>query len=202
MFKKIFFILCGLPAYGIPAEAETCNDFKSCAKVMFEVTQERYVWGGQNISISAATDIDITKENAALVFTALLDQAGFARVPVGDGKTYHIVSVSQRREMETPIIEASAEQKPDLPETWDWVTLRYKVRSPETAKYLENNYRLSVPREARLIADENTGTVELTATVPVARKMYATLKGGDKPLTPSFRAKLLREEEGRRKAEK
>ncbi len=201
MLKKI--LLCSLSIffYGNFAHASNCIDFKTCTAVMFDLTGQRYVWGNNfdTAKIGASPAVELTKENAELIFTALLDQAGYTRMPVGDGKTYRIVRSVERKEMELPIVEASAEHMPNFPNTWDWIMMRYKVKSPELAAYLERAYRLHVPRDSRLQADENTGTIIVTAATPIVRQMYETLKGADKPLTANLKEKI--KAEGKRRHE-
>lgn len=195
MKKLLTFSLFVLPLVTQAAQAGTCADFKACATLMNELTGQRYVWDSrfEGVKFSAAPAVELTKENADLVFTALLDQAGFARAPVGDGKTFRIVKGSERKEMDMPVLEASATQIPNFPKDWDWVTMNYKLKSPELATYLERRFRLHVPRESRMQAMEHTGVLIVAAPSPVVRKMYETFKASDKPLTPALREEMARE---------
>lgn len=184
-----------LPFLAGAAQAATCTDFKTCAAVMHELSSQHYIWSASDdVNIQAAPNVELNKENAEVVFTAMLDQVGFARAPAGDGKTFRIVRSAQRKEMELPIVEASAERAPTLPKTWDWVMMRYKTKSPELATFLERMFRLHVPRESRLQADENTGTVIVTATAPIVRQLYETLKGADKPMSAALKEKMKAQE--------
>ena len=178
------------------AEAATCTDLKTCAKVMFDLTEQRYIWGAgaESVKFGAAPDVDLTKENADVLFTALLDQSGYARLPVGDGKTYRIVRGAELKEIEQPLIEASATQVPTFGKTWDWVTMRYKLKSADLANYIERAYRLHLPREARMQADENTGTILITGANPVVRQMYQTLKAADQPMSSALKEKIKADE--------
>jgi hypothetical protein len=134
-----------------------------------------------------APDLELTKENAEVVFTALLDESYLARAPVGDGKTFRIVPGKERREMETPIFDASFESAPQLPNTWDWVTMRYHPKSRELTETLEREYRLHVPRDARLQGDYNAGVILVTAPAPTVRHMYEVFKGADVPQTAAVK---------------
>jgi type II secretory pathway component GspD/PulD (secretin) len=166
----------------------TCVDVKTCSKLMFDLKGQRYIWDGkmEDYKFLGTPDVELTKDNAELVFTAILDQMGLARMPVGDGKTYRVVKSPYIKEIETPIVEASAENRPTFPSnTWDWVTMRYHVKSPESAPSIESMYRLHVPREGRMQADENAGLIIVTGQTPMVRQMYETIKAADKPLSPS-----------------
>lgn len=167
------------------AHATTCGDLRSCAKAVSDITDHRYIWDPQheNTKFSSVPEIDINKENAEIVFTALLDQAGLARMPVGDGKSFRIVKNVMMKEIEAPVLDASFDYAPKLGKTWDWVTMRYKAKNPDSVYFMERSYRLHLPREARMQADGNAGLLIVTGPTPVVRQMYETLKAADKPMS-------------------
>jgi hypothetical protein len=178
------------------AEAAGCGDLKGCAKAMHDLTGQRYVWeaDADKSKLVMVPEIELTKENAEIVFTALLDQVRLARVLVGDGKTYRIVTSAQRKEMELPVVEASADRKPQFPQTWDWITMRYRPKSPERSDSMERAYRLHLPRESRLQSDLAGGFLLVSAAAPVVRQMYETLKAADVQITPALRKSLAEQE--------
>ncbi len=181
------------------ALAANCADLKSCAKVMNDLFSQSYVWDGNvdGLKFPSSPEIELTKQNGELVFTALLDQNGLARAPVGDGKTFRIVKSVSRREMETPIFPASFDHEPKLPETWDIVTMHYKLKSAETAGYIEQMYRLNLPRESRMQADNNSGNLFVTAPAPTVRHMYKMIKAADQPLTAAAKEQMRAHEKTR-----
>jgi hypothetical protein len=178
------------------AQAVSCKDLKTCAEAMFELTGQRYVWDEKTDreKLVMSPGVELTKENAELIFTGLLDQVHLARLPMGDGKTYRILPGAERKENEMPIFEASADKMPELPRTWDWVTLRYRTKTKELPYFLERAYRLHVPREARLQADMNAGYLLVSGTAPLARHMYLIFKGADVPMTAAVKKQLAEEE--------
>lgn len=183
--------LAALTLLTTEALAATCTDLPSCAKLTTELTQKNYIWqtSADGVKFSSSSALELNKENAEILFTSLLDQSGFTRLPLGDGKTYRIVKGVEIKEIQTPIVEASFDYPPSLPKTWDWVTMRYKTKSAETAPYIERMLRLSVPREARMQADENSSTLILTGSAPMLRHMYEMIKAADKPISESVKKK-------------
>lgn len=189
--KKLFLLPALLLSLTPISHADSCVELSGCAKVMHTLLGQDYVWTEQSgVKINSSIPMELTKENAEVLFTSLLDQSGFARQPVGDGKTFRIVRAATIKESETPIVEASADKPLSLPNTWDWVTMRYKVSSPELPSYLEQSYRYHVPRESRIQADMNSGTVNVTATIPIVRQMYQNFKSADKPLSKATKEDL------------
>ncbi|MGZ3684765.1 MAG: hypothetical protein ACXVCI_12985, partial [Bdellovibrionota bacterium] len=174
------------------ARAENCADIKSCAKLMYDLKGQRYIWDAKmdEHKFVSSPDVEMTKDTADQVFTALLDQLELARVPVGDGKTYRVIPSRLRREQQMPVVEATFDKAPELPNTWDWVEMRYSVKAPEIVKFLESEYKPNVPREARLQSDENSGVVIVAAPAPVVRQMYETIQGADRPLSAALRQKM------------
>ncbi len=190
-------IALGLPLFlfTFTADAATCKDLKSCATVMYDLLGQRYIWeASSEKQIVTSPDIELTKENAELVFTALLDQSLLARAPVGDGKTFRIVSSALRKEMPLPIVDASADLAPKLPNTWDIVAMRYKTKSRDLTTTIESAYRLHLPRESRLQADYSAGLLIVEATAPMVRHMYDMIKAADVPQTPEVKAYLKEQE--------
>jgi hypothetical protein len=188
MLKKTIF-LSGLMALPLSSQAAPCVDLKTCAKAMFDLTGERYFWeaDAEKVKLGTSPDIELTKENAEVVFTALLDEASLARAPVGDGKTFRIVFAKDRREMESPILDASFDKAPEIPNSWDWVTLRYHPKSRELTETIEKDYRFHLPREGRMQGDYNAGVVLVMAPAPTVRHMYEILKGADVPQTAAVK---------------
>jgi hypothetical protein len=183
--------------FALNAHAENCTDLKGCAKLMYELKGEHYVWDvkAEEAKFSSSPDVELTKENADLVFTSLLDQLGLARLPVGDGKTFRVVRAQLRRELELPVVDASAELRPAFPNTWDWYSMRYHVKNADEVSYLENAYRNRIPREAQIQADENSGLLTVIGSAPVVRQMYETLKAADRPLSVAAKTKQKEREE-------
>jgi hypothetical protein len=198
--KRIYFssLFSCLLLAATAARAETCVDLATCAKLMYDLKGQRYIFDAKAASENkfvGSPNLEMSAASADIVFTALLDQLGLARVPVGDGKTFRVVRSMQRPELGLPVLEASADHPPAFPsDTWDWVTMRYKVKSPEEAAYLESAYRSHVPHEGSVLSDENAGIVLVTAPTPVVRKMYDTLFTADRPLTTAMKAKVLARE--------
>lgn len=198
--KKVLLVPIAL-SFASPASfAANCTDLKSCAKVMNELFSQNYVWDSSldGLKFPSGNEIELTKQTGEITFTALLDQNSLSRAPVGDGKNFRIVKSAHRKEMETPKFDASFDVEPKLPETWDMVTLCYKTKSPEVAPYIEQMYRLHLPRESRMQADENTSSIIITAPAPTVRHMYKMIKDADQPLTPAMKEKMRKWEEMRR----
>src|SRR5687768_2959657 len=111
---------------------ERCPDIAPCAKAVSELTGQKYVLdqdvkGSQNL---ATPNIELTKENAELLFTELLHNAGYARIATGEPGTWRIMRQRDARDSVLPIIEASKDQPPKMPNTWDIVTMKYKAENP------------------------------------------------------------------------
>jgi hypothetical protein len=200
---KIFLTaLASLLLSGYAFAAGGCNTLKTCAKIVTDLTGEVYIWddAAEGAKFYSSQELDFTKDNAAVLFTTLLDQAGLARLPIGDRKTYRIVRMTTMKETTTPVVEASADRAPTLPKTWDWVTMRYKTKSPEEPSFIEQSYRLHVPREARMQADDNTGTLIVTGAAPMVAHMYEMIKAADKPLSPLAKQSQKKYEERQNKS--
>jgi hypothetical protein len=172
------------------ARAETCTDLTTCAKLMHDFKGHRYIWDVKmnEYKFASSPSVEMTADNAELIFTSLLDHVGLARLPVGDGKTYRVVRNVMMKEIEAPVVEASADRPPEFPSnTWDWVTMRYRVKSPEAAPVIESAYRLHMPREGRMQADENSGFLIVTGSIPTVRQMYKTIQAADANARASYK---------------
>jgi hypothetical protein len=84
--------------------------------------------------------------------------------------------------------------KPKVPDTWDWLEMRYKTKEREQTVSIESMYRLHLPREARMQADYNGGFLIIDGPAPLIRRMYDVIKAADIPSSPAVKAYLKEQE--------
>lgn len=166
--------------------AEKCSEIVSCAAVVSEMTGQKYLFD-QDIQggASASANLEMTRENAELLFTALLNINGFMRQPLDEPNTYLIVRQRDGRDGPIPILEASVATAPVFLNTWDFATLKYKATNPESVEDLARLLRSFMPANSRIIPSDLGGFVYVTAGMPDLKRIYEMLKTHDQRLKPS-----------------
>lgn len=177
-----------------------CPDLSTCAKNVGALIGQNYVFTPDiKGTLSATESLELTKENAEVLFTKLLEANGYTRIPIGGSgnqNTYQILRMRDARDSAIPSYSASKAEAPELPSHWDLVTMRYKVQSPEIVDELARTLRSFLPAYARIIPVSLGGYVLVTCSAQDAMKVYQLLKDNDVKPSPD----LLKELKERRKA--
>ncbi len=195
-------LLCATPALAGDSFSEKCPDIPSCAKTVSELMGQQYAYDVDiQGKMSATSGLLITRENAELLFTDMLNINGFTRVPLGPLGTYQIMRQRDARDSTLPIIRADKNTKPELPHNWDLYTMIYKSSHSEVVDELARTSRSFMPANSRIIPSELSSTLIVTDSALNIKKLYEILREIDQKPTPEFLRKRAKEE-ARREAER
>jgi hypothetical protein len=175
---------------GADSFAEKCAEVQSCAKAVSTLTGQKYVFDGDvKTSFHATPNVELTQENAELLFTKMLYSSGYTRLPLGPQGTYEIERQRDARDSALPVFAADERHKPELPATWDLVTMKYKATHPESIEQIARLIRSFMPASARVIPTDLSGMLVLTAAGPELARIYDTIRENDQKPT----AEMLKE---------
>lgn len=187
---------------------EKCPDIASCAKAVSELLGQKYVFDADvKGKVEATANLELTKENAELLFTNMLNINGFSRVPAGQENTFQILRQRDARDQAIPTVTASQQDAPPLPNNWDLYTLKYKATNPDVVENIARTSRSFMPANSRIIPEEVTGTLLVTDTAINLKKLYGIIKDLDKKPTAEMKrrweenAKAQHAERMKKKAE-
>jgi len=160
--------------------SESCPDLKACADVMHETLGQNYAFSPEAVDakLHFSNHFEIQKENAELIFTSALYDAGLSRVHL-TGDAYKIVKLSEARSENLPIIKASETEAPTLPNNYDLSTLSYSFTNKAAAKYAENAIRSFVNILSRVWGSQDTGVIFVTDNNKNLARAYQILKTQD-----------------------
>jgi type II secretory pathway component GspD/PulD (secretin) len=199
--------ITGLLIVPSPASAaavkDACANLEKCANAIAELTGTKYVFDGKELAgmkIAATANFELTKENAEEVFTLMLEQNEYTRLPLGEEKAYTIIRSRNARDSALPIYTGDSTNLPKLPQHWDLSTARYRAQTPELVDHLARNMRSFLPANSRVIPDENSGTLLITAPNPIIRNVLNHIQALDVKLSPEKIKELKRAREERKKA--
>ncbi|MGZ3708285.1 MAG: hypothetical protein ACXWPM_05625 [Bdellovibrionota bacterium] len=139
--------------------------------------------------IKATSNVELTQENAEILFTDALNMSGFSRVPLAAPGTYQIMRQRDARDSAIPTVSADAHTKPKLPDTWDLYTMKYKATNAEVVEHLARFAHSFMPATSRIIPVEFSGILLVTDTAPNLKKMYDLIKDNDVKPTVVMRKK-------------
>jgi type II secretory pathway component GspD/PulD (secretin) len=194
----LLLIAASILTFAVVAQADTfeskCPDIAPCARVVGELLNQKYVFDNDvKGQFHATQNLELTKENAELLFTNMLAAEGYSRVPLGQPGLYQIVRQRDARDGPLPLVEATKAQAPDLPQNWDLMTMRYRATNPEMVEHIARTSRSFMPAASRIIPVEMGGTLLVTDTSMNLKKLYAIIRDLDLPLTAKDKARLERE---------
>ncbi len=165
-----------------------CPDIPTCAKAVSRLTGQSYIFDAEvKGKIFATEQLELTAENAEVLFTKALDFSNYARVLVsqnGGKPVYQIMRQRDARDSALPIITADSKTAPVLPDTWDLVTMSYQAAHPEGVEYLARTSRSFMPANSRIIPMETSGRLLITDSVANLRKIYEIIRSNDVKISP------------------
>jgi type II secretory pathway component GspD/PulD (secretin) len=199
-----FWAVLGLLAVSSPVWAETfsekCPDLQSCARAVSELTGQRYVFESDlNGKAFATPNLELNKDNAELLFTNALFFNGYTRVPLTDAGIFQITRQRDGRDSAIPVVPADDKTAPSLPNTWDLMTMKYKVNNPEAVEEIARTMRSFMPANSRIIPVELAGLLLVTDTSANLKKLYEFIR--DLDVKPSERVKKSWAERKKRELE-
>jgi hypothetical protein len=172
--------------------ASKCPDLDKCAHAVSALTGIKLVYdpGVLKGSIQATSNFELTKENAEVIFTQMLDQNGLTRVPLDEANTYTIMRQRDARDSALPRLDADSRTTPVIPKTWDLATLRYHLSNAELAEPIARNIRSFMPGNSRVIPDEISGRLILVVSYPVMANVLNLIQSMDVKASASTLKKL------------
>ncbi|MBS1964025.1 MAG: hypothetical protein JST04_17565 [Bdellovibrionales bacterium] len=158
-----------------------CPDLEKCAHAVAELTGAKFVYdsGMLKDAIASTKNFDLTKGNADEVFTLMLNQNGFTRMPLAEANAFTILRQRDARDSALPTLVADAKTTPDFPKTWDLANLRYKLVQPELAEHICQNIRAFMPANSRVVPDDVSGQIFLVAPYPILANALKAIQSMD-----------------------
>jgi len=192
------FLIAGAPANADPF-AEKCPDIAACAKVVGEMLGQKYIFDADvRGKVQATPNLELTRDNAELLFTNMLYLNGFSRVPLGQPNTFQIARQRDARDSAIPLVKADKNDSPDFPQSWDLMTLQYKAANPEAIEQIARTSRNFMPPNARIVPAELGGTLLITDAAPNLKKLYEIIRDLDQKPSPEMMKRWAEMEKTRR----
>lgn len=155
-----------------------CATLSACADVVSKLTSHKYIYSSElaKSSIKSSGNLEITKENAEILFTKMLETADLARVKTNIENTYEIVRIKNVAQEALEKINCDAKNLPQLPNTWDHFTMSYKFSRKDMAKNAPRVLQDYLPRTSHILTFPGTENVYVTGSAPTLKRMYAILQ--------------------------
>jgi hypothetical protein len=181
-----------------------CPDLEKCAYAVAALTGDRLVFdpGILKGPIRATENLELTKEDAEIIFTQMLNQNGLTRLPLEGAKAYTILRQRDARDSALPRFDADSKTAPALPKTWDLAILRYRLAHPELAEPIARNIRSFLPGTARVIPDELSGHLLITAAEPILGSVLNLIQSMDVKVSKAILKSLAERRREHRSAER
>ena len=180
---------------------EKCTDFKSCVESYSELTGEQYLYEKESIkgAIEITGNLPFVKEESDLIFTNILYQNGLARVMI-KSNVYNILRLNDAKSKDVPLIKCDQNTAPKIPNSYDLVTMQYRMTNPSVVKESENVIRTYADMGARIYGVETSGLLLITDVAKHMDKIYQILTSLDVKPTADTLARMKARESARLKA--
>lgn len=177
--------------------SDKCSDIESCAKYINQRFGQKYIISNDvKGTIKIVGEIDIDRSNYEYLFSKMLNENGYTRVPTDLKDTYQIVSRREAKDMALPAFNCDDRHPPTIPNTFDLVTMKYKAKNPESTDSIARVLRNFMPTYSRIVSTDLSGMLIITDSAISLKSMYQTIVEND--LKPTSEQKKKWEESAKR----
>lgn len=182
--KKYTVLLGLIVSLAVSADSfsDKCPDIASCAKVVSGLTGQKYLYelGEVKGKVSATSNLELTKENAEVLFTQMLFLNGFSRVQVaGQKETYTIQKIKEAKSSNLTVLETNQKFPPNFGLTYDLMMMKYKMTNSESMKAVVEFVSPNLRTDCTINGNELTGVIHVTSSAQDLRAIYQTIREMD-----------------------
>lgn len=173
-----------------------CATLEKCAETVSQLTDRQYIFPGKlKGKIKGTEGVDFTAENADSLYSHILNENGYTRVLLDDGRTYRIINSRDVRYTPVPQVTSNYDKAPQLPNTSDYHMMTYTLKYPLISKEMTRSLRPFMSRYGRIIDNKVGGTIIVQDTALNLKRIYGLIKQMDNEPTREMRNKWRKDEE-------
>lgn len=181
-FFTIFFCTL-ITSFTLSAKSvqKSCAELKDCVDEVSKMTGVKYLYSGElKGKIVSSDNLELTNENADSLFSSILNENGYTRIKQEEN-TYLILSARDIRYQATPIVKASYDSVPSLPQNMDYYMMEYTLKNNQTkiSSEITGALRPFISRYGRIIDMKTTGTLIVQDTAKNLTRLYELIKKMD-----------------------
>lgn len=190
MKKSLFLFIVTVATVGTFSSAQaakkSCKDLESCIRVAGNLTGKSYLYTMKlKGTVKMTNNFKLTKENADGFISKVLNLNGYTRIPMKEDDGFLVVSTRDIRYTPTPLVPASRDNGPDLPDNYDYFQMVYKPKEADTIQLHEftRSIRPFLSRYGRIIAPKSEGPLIVQDTAANLKRIYKILVQYDRKLS-------------------
>lgn len=198
-------ILAALLLMSFALQAEECTDLGKCVEYVSKLTGKKYMYDKEfKGGLQTSSNMQITAENADMLFTSIMEINGYGRVPTGVKDTYKIVALRDIRYESIPMIKVDASTPPSITQNSDYYMMSYQFKNykQNQLRSAANSLRPFMSRYARIIEVKATGTLIIQESAAKLLQDYEMMKANDRELTKAEVLIMEKEEKDQERREK
>ena len=141
-------------------------------------------------------EFTLNENNADSIMSKILNLNGYTRIPLTEDDGYMVVNARDIRYTPTPLINASKDEVPTLPDNFDYHQMMYQPKEADPIQMLEftRSIRPFISRYGRVISPKTEGPMIVQDTAINLKRIHKILVQYDR--------KLSKEERKRRDSKK
>lgn len=157
-----------------------CKNLVACAQSVSKLTGKEYLYPEKFTGKVRGTEgIELTAKNADTLYSYILNENGYTRILLEDGKTFRIISARDVRYNPVPKVTASYDKGPALPQNVDYHMMTYKMKHPIVSTYATRSLRPFMSRYGRIIDNRINGTLIVQDTALNLKRLYGLIRAMD-----------------------
>lgn len=185
-------------------KARRCENLNKCVQLVSQLTGKQYLVGGElKGKIQTSKNLLLTKENADTLFSHILHENGYTRVPIKGQGVFRIINARDVRYTPTPHYYATKTTFPEMPDTADYHMLTYTFSAADFGITTEvtRSLRPFMSRYGRIIDIKSQKKIVLQDTAINIKRLYKIIRDLDVKPNSEMQEKRERSQKHRRKVE-
>ncbi len=168
------------------AKDTKCNEIDSCIKLVSKLTGKSYLYTDKvKGQVHMTDELELSRENADSFISKVLNLNGYTRIPLTEDDGYLVVNTRDIRYTPTPMVNATKDQAPELPDNFDYHQMVYEPKEADFIQLHEftRSIRPFLSRYGRVIAPKSEGPLIVQDTAVNLKRIYRILIQYDRNLT-------------------
>lgn len=185
--KFLFLLLISFNALGA-----TCKKLNECIDLSTQLTGKKIIFDKKILPFTyeLGRPVEMNKENADKILSEALSVFGLAKIPTQMKDTIKLIDAREiRYHSDFPTFSASKNSAPDIPETYDPVSLVYKSVKGSDVALIEEKIKPLLSRYGRAVAMRDGSLVVIDQAINV-KKILPLIQKQDFPLTQEEKATI------------
>lgn len=178
----------------VMAEDYECSEIEKCLDVAYTINGSKYYSSKKLKGKIEFSQVKLNKNNVDQIISSVLFDHGYSRISEGEG-LYRIINSRDLRYNTVPLIEASKDVNPKLPNNHDYYMMEYKLEHPSSSRIITKNLRPFLSRYGRVVSPDGVDRILIQDSAKNLNRVYKLITHLDQKIDKEVLRKVEKREQ-------